>query len=156
MKKLFGIVIAAILSAAAFGSAADELAIKKVHGQFEKAIVANDMKAVKALVLKHFAPEFMHQLASGQGENRDQFIKNMNMPGAKFLGFKFSYGKISQSGNVMIVPVKVHVKAQMKDAKGKMKTFNDIENDVETWVRNGSSWQMTKMKSSKLTSTSPS
>jgi ketosteroid isomerase-like protein len=156
MKKIFGILIAAILSAVAFGSAADEVAIKRVHTQFEKAIVANDMKAVKALVLKHFAPEFMHQLATGQSENRDQFIKNMNMPGAKFLGFKFTFGKMSQSGNTMIVPVKVHVKAQMKDAKGKMKTFNDIENDVETWVKKGSSWQMTKMKSSKLTSTSPS
>jgi hypothetical protein len=156
MKKIFGILIAAILSAVAFGSAADELAIKKVHAQFEKAIVANDMKTVKALVLKHFAPEFMHQMAGGQSENRDQFIKNMNMPGAKFLGFKFMFGKMSQSGSTMTVPVKVHVKAQMKDAKGKMQTINDIENDVETWVKKGSSWQMTKMKSSRPASTKPS
>jgi hypothetical protein len=49
----------------------------------------------------------------------------------------------------MLVPVTVAIKIKVTDPKGKTQTINEKDTDVETWVKNGSSWQMKSMKSTK-------
>jgi hypothetical protein len=149
MKKLLGVIVVGALAVAAFGSEADVQAIKAIHGKFEKAFVSNDSKLVKTLIQKYFAPDFMHDMKNGQSENRDQFMRNMGMAGMKFLAFKFTYGKASQSGNTITLPVTVTMKAQVKDAQGKPQMINNTDSDVETWVKKGTTWQMRRMMSTK-------
>ena len=130
-------------------AAGPDATIIKVHHDFEKAMMKNDMATAKKIVRANFDKNFVSKNPDGN-QDLEQFIKDLVPPG-KLTDFHFTLGKVATKGDTATLPVTVWVKGTMPAPKGKTKAINMKELDTETWKRINGAWKMTMMQQVSMT-----
>lgn len=139
MDKLYAMLLLSIVAVSPVW--ADDDALRSVldgrYAAMKSAMAAHDGKAIAALLL----PDFVSVDASGQSENADQMIQEVNaLPKDPNKESKTTLLSVKLSGDKAVVDQRYDMKTTKIAANGSKRNVELITVSTDTWVNSGGNW----------------